>query len=224
MPGSEDMNRFPFDAYDFFGYLASGLLVVIGMDLILGFPDVLGREFKVVDTAILLLAIYVAGQIMATPSKAILEDGVVDKLLGRPSVNLLREKRPWFRALLFPGFYKPLPKDRRRRIREKVEAEGAAPVGEALFLHVRYSSEVRENEKLMAKLDSFLNKYGFARNLAFTSFCLGLALLLHAKFNPSPETTKYAAVALTAGVLLFYRYLKFFRQYSYEMLNTYAAK
>jgi hypothetical protein len=49
----------------------------VALDLILGFPDVLGRDFKVVDTAILLLGIYVAGQIMATPAKAILEDGKV---------------------------------------------------------------------------------------------------------------------------------------------------
>ena len=36
------------------------------------------------------------------------------------------------------------------------------------------------------------------------------------------ELIKYGIVALVAGVLLVYRYLKFFRQYSYEMFNTYA--
>jgi hypothetical protein len=37
------MNRVPFATYDFFGYLASGLLVIIGMELTLGFPRVLAQ-------------------------------------------------------------------------------------------------------------------------------------------------------------------------------------
>lgn len=224
IPKINDMNRIPFDPYDFFGYLGSGLLVAIGMELTLGFPHVLGQNLKVVDTAALLLGIYVAGQIIAGPAKALLEDVVVDKILARPSINLFREKAPWLRWLLFPGFYKPLPEDRRKKILVKAEAEGVGTIGEALFLHVRYSSETRNNEKLMAKLDRFINKYGFARNLTFTNLALGVALLVRAKFVPNPELIKYAAVAFAAGVLLFYRYLKFFRQYSYEMFNNYAGK
>ncbi len=46
------MNRIPFVTYDFFGYLASGLLVVIGMELTLGFPRVLGQDLKAIDAAI----------------------------------------------------------------------------------------------------------------------------------------------------------------------------
>ena len=38
------MNRIPFATYDFFGYLASGLLLIIGMDLALGFPRVRARS------------------------------------------------------------------------------------------------------------------------------------------------------------------------------------
>src|ERR1700681_2539083 len=103
------MDRIPFDPYDFFGYLASGLLLVVGMDLVFGFPHILGQDLKAVETTLLLLAVYIAGQMIATPAKALVEDGIVDKILGRPNVNLCRQKRPWLRWLLFPGFYKPLP-------------------------------------------------------------------------------------------------------------------
>lgn len=61
------MDRFPFDPYDFFGYLASGLLIVAGMDIVLGFPRILGQDLKVVDTALLVLAIYIAGQLVQFP-------------------------------------------------------------------------------------------------------------------------------------------------------------
>ena len=217
------MNRIPFDPYDFFGYLASGLLLIVGMELVFGIPQVLGRELGVVDTAVLILAVYVAGQLVATPAKTLLEDGVVEKLLGRPSVNLFRPKKPWLRGTLFPGYYKPLPDQISRRTLSKAEKEGVKGTGEALFLHVRYSGEVLSNERLMARLNSFLSKYGFARNLAFTSIAVGIALLWKANVAPCAPAKKYAITAIVTGVLLFYRYLKFFRQYSYELFNSYGG-
>jgi len=218
------LNNLPFDPYDFFGYLASGLLVVVGMNLALGFPHVLGQDLKIVDSAVLLLAVYVVGQIIATPAKALLEDGLVDRILGRPSIILFREKKPRVRSLIFPGFYKPFPEQIRQKILARATAEGIDAPGEALFLHVRYAPEVLNNEKLMAKLSSFINKYGFTRNLAFTCLIVGIALLVRVHFTPAAELRKYAITALVAAVLLLYRYLKFFRQYSYEMFNTYGGK
>ena len=218
------MQQIPFDPYDFFGYLASGLLVIVGMQLTLGFPRVLAQDLKTVDLAMLLLAIYVAGQMVATPAKALLEDIIVDKLLERPSINLFRAKRPWFRSLFFPGFCKPLPAAIRTKILKKAEAEGIKGTGEPLFLFVRYNPQVLGDATLMAKLNSFINKYGFARNLAFTSFGVGAALLLKSRLYSNPDLMKYAVTALIVGMFLFYRYLKFFRQYSYEMFNTYGLK
>jgi len=217
------MERVPFDPYDFFGYLASGLLLIAGMDVALGFPRVLGRDLKVVDAALLVLAVYIAGQLLATPAKAVLEDGVVDKVLERPSVNLFRKKRPRVWCFLFPGFYKPLPKEIQARALAKAESEGFRSTGEGLFLHVRYHPQILGNEKLMAKLDSFLNKYGFARNLAFTSLLVGAALVVKSRTAPDLELVHYGWTALVVGALLFYRYLKFFRQYSYELFNVYAG-
>jgi hypothetical protein len=217
------MNRIPFATYDFFGYLASGLLLVIGMELTLGFPRVLGQDLRPVDIVVLLLAVYVGGQLVATPSKAVLEDGLMEKVLGRPNVNLFRQKRPLLRSVLFPGFYKPLPPAVQERVLSRAAGEGAADPGEVLFLHVRYSPEIRADEKLLARLDTFLNLYGFARNLAFTSMLVGAALIARVWWpGADPALTKYALTALTVGILLLYRYLKFFRQYSYELFNAYA--
>jgi hypothetical protein len=217
------VNRIPFDTYDFFGYLASGFLLIVGMELILGFPHVIGQDFNVVNTIMLLLAMYIAGQLIATPAKAVLEDFVVSKILGRPSANLFRNKRPGVRGLVFPGFYKPLPKEIQTRIHAKAKNDEAPESGEAFFLHVRYHPQILGNEKLMARLEIFLNKYGFARNLAFTSLLVGAALLVKSSKSPDSELVRYGWTATVVGVLLFYRYLKFFRQYSYEMFNTYGG-
>ena len=217
------MNRLPFDPYDFFGYLASGLLVVVGMDLVLGFPQIISQELTTVETALLILAVYVSGQLVATPAKALLEDLVVDKFLQRPSVNLFRRHTPRVRWMLFPGFYNPLPNVIQQKVLKKAESEGVNGTGEALFLHVRYDAAITGNEKLIAKLGSFLNKYGFARNLSFVSLLVGIALLIKYYSNPIPIFLQYGLSALIGAVLLFYRYLKFFRQYSFEMFNVYAG-
>jgi hypothetical protein len=218
------MDKIPFDPYDFFGYLASGLLVLVGMQLVLGFPRVFGRELHFLESALLVLAVYVAGQIVATPAKAILEDLVVDKILRPPSINLLETKKPRLRGLLFPGFYKPLPEATRRKVLEKAVSEGVNLIGEEFFSHVRYGPQIIENTNLLADLNTFLSRYGFSRNLAFTSAIVGVALLSKGLLLGNDELEKYGAAAVIAGVLLFYRYLKFIRQYSYELFSVYGGK
>jgi hypothetical protein len=219
------MNKLPFDPYDFFGYLSSGLLILVGMDMILGFPSILGRDWKVVDSAVLIIAVYVTGQIIATPARAMLEDGIVGKVLQRPNINLFREKKPRIRSLLFPGFYQPLPNETRMKILRKAQGEGAKGTGEDLFLHVRYSQAVVQDQKLGEKLNSFINKYGFSRNLSFSALLVGIGCLIKINLFPDGNTNlaKYAIAAFVTAILLFYRYLKFFKQYSYEMFNFYGG-
>jgi hypothetical protein len=216
------VDKIPFDPYDFFGYLASGLLVLAAMQLLLGFPQVPVSSLGFLSSALLLLGTYVAGQIVATPAKAVLEDLVVDKILGPPSINLLAEKKPPVKALLFPGYYKSLPEATRRKVLEKATSEGVSLCGEELFAHVRYGSQVINNQYLVASLGAFLSRYGFSRNLAFTSVIAGVAFLCKGWFVGDHDLLKYAATAILAGVLLFYRYLKFMRQYSYELFSVYG--
>src|SRR5207245_11439989 len=120
----------PFDPYDFFGYLSSGLLVVLGMDLLFGFPHVLGQHLKPFDIAALLLAVYVAGQLAAGPAKTILEDFFIGRVLGRPNVNLFAAKRSLW-SFLFPGFYKPLPELIGQRALKRAAAAAIGVTGEA---------------------------------------------------------------------------------------------
>lgn len=218
------MGNISFDPYDIFGYLAAGLLVMVGMDVLFGFPHVIGTDLKLVEGSVVLLMAYVAGQLVAGPSRFLLETVVVGHFLRKPSVNLLRVKRPWGRWLLFPGYFEALPTPTIGRITAKAHAAGISGPGEAMFVHIRFSDETLSNERLMKKLDSFVNKYGFSRNLSFTCLLLATCFLIKNRIAPSPELLKYGIAALVGGVLLFYRYLKFFRQYSYELYNTFAGR
>lgn len=218
------MDKVPFAPYDFFGYIASGFALLAGMQLAFGFPPVLGRQQTLVESLFLLLGVYVVGHVLATPAKGVLEDLIVDRLLQRPSVNLLREKKPVVRGLLFPGYYKVLPPAIRSGVRERARSEGIHSEGEELFLHVRYSPDIRTDEKIIGRLDSFRNQYGFNRNLSFTTLLIGPCLLIRAAVLHNDEIRAYGISALVLGGFLFYRYLKFFRQYSYEMFNCYRPK
>lgn len=217
------MDKLPFDAYDFFGYISSGLLVVLGMNVVLGFPPVLGRDLKPFETACLILFVYIAGQIVAGPAKAVLEDAFVCRILGRPARNLLRE-RPSRLRFLFPGYFKQLPRAVREKVASRLGESAAMKEDDAQFLIVRFSPEVTGNDRLLARLNSFRDKYGFNRNLSFTAFVVSVALVAKHVTTGDALTLKWGITGLVGSVLLFYRYLKFFRQYSYELFNTYAGK
>src|SRR5919201_1572082 len=103
------MDKGPLSPYDVFGYLASGYLVLVACSVLFGIPPVLGRDLKVIESLAFALAAYLVGQMVATPAKAVLEDGLVGKVLGRPSVNLFRDTPPRIGKWLFPGYYAALP-------------------------------------------------------------------------------------------------------------------
>lgn len=218
------MDRLPFDPYDFFGYLASGLVLVLGMNVVLGFPQVLGADLKPIETLFLILAVYVTGHITASPAKALLEDAIVGRLLGSPSVNLIASRRSAVWPRLFPEYYRPLPERTRAQLLAKCAAEGllSDDEGEPLFLHIRFRPEIRIDAVLMKRLDEFRNKYGFCRNLSFVTFLVGIAMVARWQFDPRPELLQYGATSIVASAMLFYRYLKFIRLYTFELFNTYA--
>ena len=92
-----------------------------------------------------------------------------------------------------------------------------------MFLHVRFRDEVRKDEALMRRLDVFLAQYGFARNMAFALLAIGLTLLVNARLTHRANLPLFAILALSVGAGMWFRYLKFFRQYSYELFNSYAG-
>ncbi len=218
------MKEMPFDPYDFFGYIASGLVLVALAQLTFGFPKVFGAELKPFDMAVTVLGVYIAGQIIAGPAKFFFEDLLVHKVLGSPTKNLLRPVPHRLRNLIFPGFYKPLPFVNRAKIATKIDAlQLDCTDAEGIFLTIRYSPEILHNERLISKLDLFLNKYGFSRNVSFSLMLASVCLAIVGYLEGNTSFFRFSIAALITGTLLFYRYLNFFRQYSYELFNSYAC-
>jgi len=219
------MKGLPFDVYDFFGYIAAGIVVLVTAQLGWGFPILLGRTLSVFDTTAATLAAYIAGQIVAGPSGSLLEDLFARRLLGTPVKILLGQNSCHPLRFLFPAYFTPLPPKVIGRIEKMIAPLKLTSESEEIFTRIRFSGPVLANEALLAKLNTFLYKYGFCRNVAFSLLCASAAFFLRNRFagNQHLDLARYALAALVAGFLLIYRYLFFYRLYSYELMNQFAG-
>lgn len=216
------MGAVPFDVYDFFGYIAAGVVVLLAAQIGLGFPKLLGTTLSAFDTAAAILATYVAGQIVAGPANFILENLFARRTLGSPILILMGRKRHRLLRFLFPGYFTPLSKEMIEKIETKIAPITVASDGEQAFAHIRYSHSVLNDQVLLARMSTFQYKYGFCRNVAFSLLCTSAAFALADRFASQKIPHQYALAALVAGVLLVYRYLFFYRLYTLELLSQYA--
>jgi hypothetical protein len=209
----------PFTAYDFFAYLASGALIVATVDVLHGRQWLFTKEHPIALDVFLILAAYVVGHIVAQLSSTILEGGLVSRGLLRPSQVLMGRTRPAFKHI-FRLYCRPLAEETRERVIQQARSRGFAGAGEALFLHTW--SVMKQDAPTMLRLDQFRNLYGFARNIALSLFVVALLIWI-GPFDSRPGIpTGWAWCALALGLVMLFRYLKFFRQYSYEILVSYA--
>ena len=214
------MSKIPFTVYDFFAYLSSGSLLVAAFDYSFGYQWLLVEKPRLVFVLLLIFAAYLTGHLVAHLSKLCLEDFLVDKVLKRPAQTLLGKSSPRFFSFLFPGYYKPLPSERQERVRQQAAARGVTATGEALFQHAY--AVATQTQAAQNRLDEFRNLYGFARNMTFSLLFTSLFLLIAIwKTTPAADWWWSPFTALFALGML-YRYLKFFRQFSYQLLLTYA--
>ena len=86
----------------------------------------------------------------------------------------------------------------------------------------RYSADVLADEKLLSRLDLFQSKAHFSRTVSFALLIMGVVLISAGVFKGKTDIAGYGLTGLLCGVQLFYRFLKFWRQYSFELLSYYG--
>lgn len=218
------MNQLPFTAYDFFGCLSSGSIVIAGITAAFVGDAPFHQSPNLPVGIVLVIAAYAIGHIVAGMAGDLIERRLVADRLGRPIPILLGECQlpPWARRI-FRGYGAQLPDGTQQRIR------AAAPglTGSTLFFHI--FAVMKRDELVRERLGTFLNLYGFARNMS-------LALLIAATFLVagialgSAETGSFVGpwwwlgASLFGAVGMLFRYLKFYRQYGQELLVSYAER
>lgn len=214
------MSRIPFTVYDILAYLSSGSLIIALADYIYGQKIILQDDVQSAKLLIFLFLAYICGHVVASLASLFLEEIIVGRLLGKPSTILMAKSFKRWPQLLFPGYYRPIPENTRKRVLKQAKSRSFTGQGESLFLHV--FSIVRRNESDRQRLDEFRNLYGFCRNTSFTLLVVAIMLAVGTATRQTPPSYSWALVALFFSVAMLYRYLKFFRQYSYHLFVTYA--
>jgi hypothetical protein len=220
------MEKIPFTVYDFFGYLASGFVVLIAITAaFVGYKPLRHTPNTLVGLLLLVVA-YVTGHIVANLAGDIVERRVVRNRLGMPTEILMGARHPRHAVrFLLPGYSTPLPTGVQERIATRANAQGVMDRTEALFFHCH--AKMKSDPTVQARLDLFLNLYGFCRNmsvaLVLSAIALGVGQIIgSAQTGPDIGPMWWLGAALLAAVGLFYRYLKFLRQYGLELLTSYA--
>ncbi len=214
------MTSIPFTVYDIFAYLSAGSLLLFTIDYAYGSKILLNESLSLTIVILFLFAAYICGHIVAGLSEPIFQEIITRKWIGIPSEILMGAKTGPITRRLFPFYCKPLPESTQVRVRAQAIARDFSGSGETLFLHT--FSIVCQSDTERNRLDEFRNLYGFSRNVAFSLFVGSLILVSAIRLTSEQVPTIWPIVMLVAGFAMFARFLKFYRQYTYQLLITYA--
>lgn len=221
--------------YEFFAYVASGFWALAISDLLIGRQFIFGQDWTISETALMFMASYILGQILASPAQAIIERVLVHKILLPPSITLLGkdtrlESRKLLSAALLRGYYRPLDAGVIEKIWCRSREQSKRQLsGEALFWQAY--AIAKNDANVAAKLGTFLKLYGFCRNMTFINLC-GFVSFLIATIIGSINSEEIApmdhlvmagiSLIITLGMLI--RFLKFYRLYSVEIFLAYSTE
>jgi hypothetical protein len=216
----------PFSAYDFFGYLANGFLILCATEYALFGTSLAERDWKVGFVVFYLVLAYIIGHIVANVSSYFLEHLIVREKLKSPEDTLFEPQPKKWRSFFFPIFYRPFPAETQARVLDVAKKNGFDKPGRGLFLHAH--AVVKQDKVTLERLTSFLNLYGFCRNvslgLIISAIILWIGALIDVRRWSEIDNYKlaWAGAAVVGAVGMFYRYLKFFKHYTTEVFVSYA--
>jgi hypothetical protein len=203
--------KIPFASYDFWAYLSAGFLLLVAVDQAAGTKLLMRDSWTVVQGIIAVSLAYVVGQLVGSLSSWLFEKVLVGKLLGYPRNVLFGQPTawPWVRRCI-PGYFEALPDATQKAALEKGGKVGIAAPGEALFWPA--FAYARAAPPVMARLNDFLNLYGFSRNIALVAL-IDAAIFQWSFLQPNGVDVHllYARIAFVIGLGMTLRYHKFFR-------------
>ena len=214
------MSSIPFTVYDFFGYIASGLIALSLPDIVAGQVPLADEDLTSFQIILLVLMAYIVGHILASMTKLIYERMLVERLLGLPSkVLFTNPSTQGIKRFLFPIYFKPLDEVIAARVLARAATFGVSGPGDALFYHAR--TLAKQDASTWSRMEAYLSLYGFCRNISFTLAIASMFfLLLYIDGRASMAT--WCLLALLSSFIMGSRYLKFYRLYVFELFTSYA--
>jgi hypothetical protein len=217
--GAGAIGRIPFTAYDVFASLAPGFVVILAVDRSFHRGWILRNDLPWTYALYWLGGAYILGQLIANLSGWLIERQLTQRCLGCSEAILLGGRTSRL-SRVFPGYFSPLPAHIQSTVKDKFLAGAQLMDYRAVFLTAQ--PKVRRDDAARGKLEVFLVQYGFARNMSVACAAAFIILIGQAVHEGSSGLAGWAAVSLGTAIGLYYRYLKFYRQYTFEVLINYA--
>jgi hypothetical protein len=215
----------PFTLYDFFAYLSTGALWLLGIDYAFGLKWILDGPADTGHNVAWVIIAYVLGHINSHAAAFVFEENVIAKWLGYPSINLFEATKNRGRVVsrIFAHYLTPLAGQTAARILDRYQAlsNGREP-GDSMF-NFCFAVVKERSAVSYGRLQNFLAIYGFARNMSFAALLLAGVFVVAAIHRGLPHFWLLAAGSLAAAAVLFWRYLKFFRVFSLEVFTSLIA-
>jgi hypothetical protein len=208
---------FPFADYDFWGYLVSGAVLAFAIAAALGISITAESFADPINVVAFAAASYTLGHANAALASWLLENIVVRRLFGSPLTVMTGEKKRTLLAAVIAPSYRALPMYVVDALKRRLRSERLPP-SEELFQRAYHYG--REFQDVRERLDAFRNQYGFCRNATLATLIAGWCAL---PWAAGKELQWILIVAVTA-ILLFARYLKFYRLFALELISTFAFR
>lgn len=225
----------PFTVYDIFAELAPGFIIIAVIDYVGKFGWILRSDLSTWQAVLWIGAAYVVGNVLSNITGWLYESwfikllGRSEKLLMTPAVavgtpgsadNTANTQLKLSLPRIFPGYFHPLPVGTQQAVLRRY---AMAPDDEWRAVFLAALGAVKTIESVAARLNIFITNYGFARNTSFACLIAAVVLLVVGTHTQGWAALWWAIASLAASVGLLYRYLKFYRQYTYEVFVSYAA-
>ncbi len=213
-----------FNFYDFLGYIIPGYLLTGGLVLVLvPLPRV--REildslepYKYIVSFATVLVAYGAGHLTSQLAGLIAERLLIGKWLGYPSAHLFGAGGP---GRLFAAYRRAYSEPFVKEWKPLYEETFGMPFEHHQAFLNAYHYVKENSQPSLARLNTFIAIYDFARNTALALFVVGIAAALQGVRLGASTHLAIASASATMAVLLFLRYLKFFRHYADEVFRTF---
>ncbi|SOC39455.1 hypothetical protein SAMN05892877_1062 [Rhizobium subbaraonis] len=218
---------FPLTNYEFYAFVASGMLLVATFDYCFAEAVLVHRtEWTTVQFIFWTVVSFIVGHICAAPSAGLVEHLLARTLFHDPmSVQLgLKPLRRRERALgwLFAyREYAPLTPATRETILTAIATDAIGRCTHRAF-EIAYPV-ARQVEDTARRLESFQNAYGFCRNIVFVSLIAGGALAYRYTVYGIGQDVWFSLTAFVIAIGMYGRFLKYYALFGREVLLRFHA-
>ncbi len=218
---------FPFTDYDFYAYLTSGAFFLSVIDFVFNDAAFLMRtDWTFVQILMAVATAYVAGHIAATFAQLVIETFIVSKVISKPIAIQLGFRNPniveRLIGVLVGRYYEPLEEAVQTKIKESARTALSMPDNQEFSAEDVFQVGFRKSfsvDGVRARMDSFLNQYGFCRNISFVALVATVIICWKAYWSQIPHEELVIISCVVVFVGMFIRFVKFYASFQAEVVR-----